>query len=304
VADTLPDGTEPTEPEADPETLAAELDLGIELSPEEQAEAEQMVARLREQFNLDEEGAPAEEPEPVDEVEPEEEVPQDPTPAVAEASPPSARGAIVIDGVEVPVEEAVAYLAKREVQREAAQVRPEPTPEPAKPPEWLDQDDPAQMAMWTRQQELENQVRAIAGNQQQIAQQQAVARATTEAESGISTFRALHPELTEDDITKLRLHAVSLDIIDGLARNRSGPDAILKALDIAYWDHPEFRARAVATPSPTEAKKEKAQERKGKLNALGGSSGSAPRQEAKPDLSTDRLAKQAAAEWLRSQNVL
>lgn len=299
MADTRPTGDEPEADEPDPEALAAELDLGIELSPEEQAEAEAMVARLQEQFGL--QAPTSDEPEEVVDEEPEVEpepdpTPAEPAPAVAQA-PPSSRGVVVIDGREVPVEEAVKTLLERE--KAAA-----PPPEPPKPPEWLDQDDPAQMAMWTRQQELEKQVAAIAGNQQQIAQQQAVARATNDAELGISTFRTSHPELTEDDISKLRLHAVSLDIIDGLARTRSGPEAILKALDIAYWDHPEFRARAVATPSPADEKKAKAQERKGKLNALSGSSGSAPRQEPKPDLSTDHAAKAAAAAWLKDQNIL
>jgi hypothetical protein len=212
---------------------------------------------------------------------------------------------VVVDGVEVPVEEAVAYLTKREVQREAQAAHvPEPVVEAPKPPEWLDQDDPAQVAMWQRQVELETQVRAIGQNQQQVAQAQAVARAQADANTGISTFRTLHPELSEDDITTLRTHAVSLDIIDGLARTRSGSDAIAKALDIAYWDHPEFRARATDAPSPAKVKQAERAEKKSKLNALGGSSGSVPRQEAKPDLSTDRGSRQAAAQWLKEQNIL
>jgi hypothetical protein len=158
--------------------------------------------------------------------------------------------------------------------------------------------------MWNRQQQLEAQISQIAGNQQEIAKAQAVTRAQADAEAGIATFRSLHPELSEDDVTKLRLHAVSLDIIDGLARSRSGPDAIVKALDIAYWDHPEFRARATAAPSPAEAKKAERTEKKQKMNALGGSSGSAPRTEARPDLSTDQSAKAAAAAWLKDQNIL
>jgi hypothetical protein len=302
VADTLPTGDEPQEELEDPEALAAGLDLGLDLSPEDQAEVEQMVAHLREQFGLDEEpGVPESEPEePDNDPFVAEEPEPDPTPAPVVSTPtqvpPSTRGVVVIDGVEVPVEEAVKVLLAREQAK--------PKAEPQKPPEWLDTDDAAQVAMWGELQSLKAGQQQVAQNQQQIAQQQAVARATQDAEAGIGTFRTLHPELSEEDLTKLRLHAVSLDIIDGLAKNRSGQDAVLKALDIAYWDHPEYRARAVAAPTPAETKKKVAAERKGKLNALGGSSGSAPRQESQPDLSTDNAAKKAAAEWLKAQNIL
>lgn len=301
MTDAMPTGEEQTpDDELDPEALADELNLGLDLSPEEQEAAEQMVAHLEAQFKDvgDEPEEPAEEPEPEVEPEPEE-------PVVApEPVAPASRGVVVVDGVEVPVEEAVAYLTKREATRQAEAIKPEPTPEPPKPPEWLDQDDPAQVAMWTRQQELEAQVRQIGQNQQQVAQQQAVARATNDANAGISTFRQLHPELSEEDITTLRTHAVSLDIIDGLARTRSGPDAIAKALDIAYWDHPEFRAKATSAPSPAEVKKAERAEKKAALNALSGSSGSVPRQETRAAPKTDREMKDAAAQWLRDQNVI
>jgi hypothetical protein len=125
-----------------------------------------------------------------------------------------------------------------------------------------------------------------------------------DANSGIHTFRTLHPELSEDDITTIRTHAAALEIIDGLSKVRSGPEAVAKALDIAYWDLPEFRAQATAAPSPAKAKAEARAEKKEKLNALGGSSGSVPRQEARPDLSTDRGAKEAAVQWLKEQNIL
>lgn len=294
----MPTGEEPTpDEELDPDELAAELGLGIDLSPEEQEAADAMVRHLEAQFATEDGNEEVEtDPEPE---------PQEPEPEpVVEPEPVAKAQTVNVDGVAVPVEEAVAYLTKREAQRQAEAIKPEPAPEPPKPPEWLDQDDPAQVAMWTRQQELEAQVRQIGQNQQRDAQQQAVARATNDANAGISTFRQLHPELSEEDITTLRTHAVSLDIIDGLARTRSGPDAIAKALDIAYWDHPEFRAKATSAPAPAEVKAEARAEKKSKLNALGGSSGSVPRQETRSAPKTDREMKDAAAQWLRDQNVI
>jgi hypothetical protein len=294
------DEPEPDETLDDPEALADGINLGLDLSPEEQAAAEEMVAHLEAQFK----DAIEDEPEPVEEPEPE--VPtEEPVSSEAAPVPPSTPGAVVIDGVQVPVEEAVAYLTKREVQREAAaRQQAQPAPEPPKPPEWLDTDDPAQVAMWQHQLDLERQIAQIGQNQQQAAQEQVRTRAIADANSGIHTFRTLHPELSESDITTIRTHAAALEIIDGLSKVRSGPDAVAKALDIAYWDLPEFRAQATAAPSPAAVKKAERAEKKEKLNALGGSSGSVPRQEAKPDLSTDRGSRQAAAEWLREQNIL
>jgi hypothetical protein len=291
------DDPEPDEVETDPDTLAAELGLGIDLSPEEQEAADAMVRHLEAQFSTEDETA--EEPEPEAEVEPEapETEPEVPEPASAPAQ------TVNVDGIAVPVEEAVAYLTRREAQRQAEAQAP-PPPEPPKPPEWLDQDDPAQMAMWAELQSVKAGQAQLAQNQQREAQQSAVARAQADATTGISTFRQLHPELSEDDITTLRTHAVSLDIIDGLAKTRSGPEAITKALDIAYWDHPEFRAKATAAPSPAALKKAERAEKKEKLNALGGSSGSVPRQETRSAPKTDREMKDAAAQWLREQNVI
>ena len=304
MSDTLPTGEEPEE-ELDPEALADELDLGIDLSPEEQAAAEEMVAHLQAQFadEAEEVEDDAAEEEPEVEEETEEEVPTEAqVPAVVTTAATSARG-VVIDGVEVPVEEAVAYLTKREAQRQVAEQAPPP---PAAPqiPEWLDQDDPAQMAMWTRQQDLERRLDAVSRTQAQTLQEQTKTRAVQDANAGISTFRQLHPELSEEDIGAIRTHAAALEIIDGLAKTRSGSDAVAKALDIAYKDLPEFQARETGVPSPAQVKKAERAEKKSKLNALGGSSGSVPRSEARPDLSTDSGAKAAAAQWLREQNIL
>lgn len=283
---------EPDETLDDPEALADGLNLGLDLSPEEQAAAQEMVAHLEAQFkDLDDE--PEVEAEPV--VEPEG--------SDTEPEPTPAPQTVNVDGVAVPVEEAVAYLTRKEAERQAAAAAPEPA-KPAPIPEWVDQDDPADLARWNYMQRLELQQAQLLANQQQVAQDQVRSRAVADANSGIHTFRTLHPELSESDITTIRTHAAALEIIDGLSKVRSGPDAVAKALDIAYWDLPEFRAQATATPSPAAAKKAERAEKKEKLNALGGSSGSVPRTESKPDLSSDSGAKKAAAAWLKEQNIL
>jgi hypothetical protein len=121
----------------------------------------------------------------------------------------------------------------------------------------------------------------------------------------MDTFRHNHPELTEDDVQTVRTHAVALNIIGGLSASRSGSDAVLKALDIAYMDHPEFRARATATPTPAEKKQAENKERKQKLAGLAGSSASATRQpEPQKRPETDREMRSQAAKWLSEQGIL
>lgn len=308
MSDIMPIGEEPT-PDEEPtaEALADELNLGIDLTDEERTAAEEMVAHLKEQFQFEDgETETPEEPESVEAEEPEE--PATPTaeiPAGSTPEPPSTRGAVVIDGVEVPVEEAVAYLTKREVQREAAARQPAPEPpKPVEPPEWVDRDDPSDLARWNYMQKLELQQSQLLENQRRFAEQEQASKAMVAVDGALSTFRQLHPELTEDDVQTVRTHAAALEIIPGLQRTRNGTDAVLKALDIAYWDLPEFRAQATATPSPAAVKKAERAEKKEKLNALGGSSGSVPRTEAKPNLSSDRDARAAAAQWLKEQNIL
>lgn len=310
MSDALPTDETPQE-----ETVAAEpqdhlADLGLELTDEERQQAEEMVARLRDQFEF-EDTTPEPEPEPEEAPDeaPEEEPAQEPEPEpaapVAQHAPSRDRieidgkEYIFIDGQPISVDE---IRQSRSLAHERA-VAP-PAPEPAKPPEWLDMEDPRDQFIWTQLQEQQKALHGIAASQQQMVQEQTQARLTSEVEQGLATFRTNHPELTENDIGALRLHAVGLNIIGGLAQKMPGPDAVLKALDLAYLDHPEFRAKHVGDPSPKEEKAKASQERKQKLGALSGSSGSAPRQETPTRPTTDREMKQQAVQWLSDQNIL
>jgi hypothetical protein len=315
MSETMPDDTPEEPPEAPEEPNAAAearlADLGIDLSPEEQREADAMVARLREQFGLDEEVEEEEaEPEP-EPSEPEEE----PEPAVEEVQP-TAEEWISIDGRAVPVAEARSmlelrqYLATHPEKAEAVRraVEGEPAPEAPKepePPEWMDLDDPSQRFMWEQFKTQDRQIRSLQEQQSQTAAESARARAINEVNVALDTFRQSHPELTESDVQEVRTHAVALNIIGGLSQTRTGTDAVLKALDIAYLDHPDFAAKAKGEPTAAEAKAQKNAQRKQKLAGLSGSSGSAARQpEAQPKPTTDREAKEQAAKWLSEQGIL
>jgi hypothetical protein len=314
MSDVMPTGEEEHE-ELDapaPEALASEL--GLELSADEAAEAEQMVARLKSQFGLEQEAQEGDEPESselVDE-EPEaaEEEPAEPGPLTG------AEEWISIDGRAIPVAEARSmlelrqYLAanpdKAEKVRAAIEAEPAAKPEPEpEPPEFLDLEDPSQRFMWEQFKAQHQQIAHLQQAQAAVQADSARARALGDVQGAMSTFRQNHPELTEDDVTAVRTHAVALNIIDGLAKTRTGPEAVLKALDIAYMDHPEFRAKATATPSPKETKAAENKSRRQKLSGLAGSSVSATREpEAPKRPETDREMRQQAAKWASEQGLL
>ena len=316
MSDTLPTGEEPQEELDVPPAEALATELGLDLSDDERAQAEEMVARLQSQFGL--ESSVVEEPEDEPEPEPSEPAEPEPEPEEPEAPEPVAEAAdewISIDGRAVPVAEARSmlelrqYLARNPEKAEAVRraVEGEPEPEPPaepQPPEWMDLDDPSQRFMWETLKTQSSQIAQL--QQQQSAQlaETARGRAVSEVNVAMDTFRRNHPELTEDDIQTVRTHAVGLNIIGGLSAGRNGTDAVLKALDIAYLDLPDFRARAKGEPTPTEQRAKASADRKQKLSGLAGGSGSAPKQPAAtPRPTSDREMRLQATQWLSEQGI-
>jgi len=169
----------------------------------------------------------------------------------------------------------------------------------------LDLDDPSQRFMW---EQFKSQNAAIAGMQRTLeanAEAATQARVSAEINDGVGRFRTNHPELNEDDIATVRLHAQALNIVTGIAQTMPGPDAVVKALEMAYMDHPEFSAKARGVPSPRQEKAAESKARKTKLAGIAGSSAGASRQpEPERKADSDREMKSQASQWLREQNIL
>jgi hypothetical protein len=316
MSDVLPTGEEEHEEldAPEPDSLAAEL--GLDLSPEQQRETEEMVASLRARFGLDQEEEAEPEPGPSEpEAEPAEPA-AEPEPEAEPAAPVAADEWITIDGRAVPVAEARSmlelrqYLAthpeKAQAVRRAVEEEPEPEPEPEPaPPEFLDLDDPSQRFMWEQFKRQNAQIGALSKTLEAQAEAAREARLTAEVMDGLQTFRGNHPELSEEDVQTVRLHAAALNIIGGISQTMPGPAAVAKALEMAYMDHPDFRAKAMGVPSPKETKAAENKARKTKLAGIAGSSASATRQP-EPDkkAESDREMRSQAAQWLREQNIL
>lgn len=292
----------------DADQAITDLGLGIELNDEDRAEAEEMVAALKARFGFEEDGEEEDAvgdtlPEPDEEPEVEEE------PASPPPSAPSDEW-ISIDGQQVPVAQARTMLELNrwlsnnpsKAEEFAKLVKGEEAkpadPVPEEPPEWLDRDDPQAMGFWQSFQVVSNRLAETEKATAKIQTDNTQARAVADATAGLATFRANHPELTEDDITVLRSYPLAVDLTGMFAQRMPGPDAVVKALDLAYLEHPTFRARAQGEPTAKEKKATENRERKAKLGALSGSSGSAARSEPKPDLTSDQAARAAAVAWL------
>lgn len=302
--------------ERDADEQIAELGIA-EMSPEEQDEIKAAVDRLRvKMFGEDaaEEDAPEEDrfapdtSEPPDTEEPVAEEVQPPEPP---ATPPPTLGeSVIIDGREIPVGEVRSYIQLQEYLRthpskaeEVGRVlrgqEPAEEDRPITPPEGLDLEDPSSKILWDSFVALSDRLKATEKRSAAIAEAQTVTRAQSDFATGLHNFRTAHPELTEDDITTLRGYPLTIELVEYFGSRMKGEDAVFKALDLATLEHPTFRARQRGEATAAEKRATENKERKQKLSALSGSSGSVARTEPKPDLSTDQSMKKAAADALR-----
>lgn len=138
----------------------------------------------------------------------------------------------------------------------------------------------------------------------QKAQEQALAvRAKADMESAVNTFRGRY-DLTDDEFTQVRQKTAELNIVGGLVNaNPNNPSSqIVKALEAGMWNVEAVRNKLLQQNSTQDTVKQR-QSKLSKLNPS--SSGSAPRIESHPRLSSDQEMKQAierAVEPLFSKN--
>jgi hypothetical protein len=153
-----------------------------------------------------------------------------------------------------------------------------------------------QMLDYIRQQQEENERR-----QQQQDQQTRIAR---DVELGISRFRRLHPDITEEQLVTIRDRATQLGILPGLLNQFPGDQAVARSFELARLD-----LGSSLTGAPPAATIPPGVQRQRTLTSLaGGSSGSVPREEppapvdTAPDPTLTR-AKAAAVEMLKQSGI-
>lgn len=147
------------------------------------------------------------------------------------------------------------------------------------PPEWMDLEDPQQRFMWDSH--VTNQKTLLALQQSNAQRQQAEInqRAQTDMTTALSRWTAAHPNFNEDQIEAVRKHGADMNIIGSVMATSSDPvTALVRVMDIAALDDPDLRTVYLAPEEKkTPTRQQHSATRKGKLNSLGGSSGSVPR---------------------------
>lgn len=299
----------------------------MDIIPEASAETiEAFVASLQDDFEypaLTHLSSTSEDFEPEDEEiddaeHDEEETPANDSPASGdddEPSDPSALpdGFILIKGQPVAITDVERLYdfdqflrsdpdASERVAQAVKPIVPTPTPAPASqeltPPEWMDLEDPQQKFMWDSHVANQNTLAAVAQQAQQREQELSNQRAVADMDVALTRFRSAHPNFNDDQITALRLHARDMNIIGAvMATAPNQVDGFVRTMDLAAMDSPDLRSIYLTPETPsTPTRQQKSATRKRQLNALGGSSGSAPRTSpAKRPMSDREAIEQMAA---------
>jgi hypothetical protein len=178
-------------------------------------------------------------------------------------------------------------------------VPPEPTPAPI--PTFIDQDDPTQMGVWTELQKMQGdynkEITQLRQNYDNLSRQQRVKELIDNGNIALSQFRAEHPTLTDDEVNAII--PMAQPIADAMVA-RYGNDIIglKRAFYVAALEFDGTRSKVIGEPGQKTPAQQSA-ERKRKLGSLSSGSGSSPRSEQpRPQLGTDKQAKEEFAKAL------
>jgi hypothetical protein len=176
-------------------------------------------------------------------------------------------------------------------------------------PAWLDPDDLPAVNQFRHTQRLERELEEVRRKDQlreaqflQTAEQQRQAEVIDAFRSSMKEFRDEYPAFTLEDLNVITQHAAGMGLLEAPEKiGKTLRGGIVKALELAMWDSPEFRAKVTAGDT-VRTKAEQSQARKQKSSALSSSTGSTPRTQSQEPAPTNRTEVMAAGlEFLRSQ---
>jgi hypothetical protein len=238
-----------------------------------------------------------------DEQELDDEVVDDAVPSAPTVNAPSPLSSTLrIGDKDIPLDEVTQLyelgktLRENGLDRQVTQpvpVAPTPeTPQEVAPPSFIDPDDEVQMGLWKHIQTLEAKVDQTQQTFQQTAAQQERARAQDDFNSALNKFRTAYPNVTDDDLAIIRPAAAL--IVNPLIAAHGPVEGMVKAMYITGLDIERTRSKILDPTTPTN----NSNTRKRKLNSLNGSSGSAPKTNNRPQLTSDRDVVNAMAREL------
>lgn len=254
---------------------------------------------------------PIEEPDPAPELDPTDPDPEaDPDPEEPEELEGGTEtpGTVLVNGKEISLEdiqrlyEFDQHLRANPDVAERVQAAVKPAVPPATettppadqgltPPEWMDLEDPQQKFMWDQHVATQTTLATLQQRDAAAEQQRINTQAVTDMDAALTVWKAAHPNFNEDQIVEVRKHAADMNIITSLMATTTPQQALVRAMDLAALDKPELRTLYLDPEQhKIKTRQQRSTERKGKLNALGGSTGSVPRTSTTPRPMTDREA--------------
>ena len=188
------------------------------------------------------------------------------------------------------------------------QTAPPPTEDPDALPAWLDPDDLAGVQHFRYTQRIErelDEVRRKDANREaqflQTAEQQRQSEVIDAFRSSMKEFREEYPGFSPEELKGITDHAASMGLLEAPERiGKTLRGGIVKALELAMWDSPDYRTKATAGDT-VRTQQQQSQARKQKSSALSSSTGSTPRTQSQEPAPTNRQEVMAQSlEFLRS----
>jgi hypothetical protein len=183
--------------------------------------------------------------------------------------------------------------------------------EPDALPVHIDPDNQEAVFLYRQQQRIDAELSELrAQREQELARAAQTAEQARQAEvidafrAGMKEFRDEYPALEVQDLKTITDRAAGMGLLEAPEKiGKTLRGGIFKALELAMWDSPEYRARITAGDT-VRTKEQQSKDRKQKSSALSSSTGSSPRTQSQEMAPTNRTEVMAQSlEFLRSGNV-
>jgi hypothetical protein len=188
------------------------------------------------------------------------------------------------------------------------QTAPPSTEEADALPAWLDPDDQQSVFLYRQQQRIDRELAEVRRRDEQrqaqfaqTAEQQRQAEVIDAFRSSMKEFRDEYPGFSPEDLKVITDRAAGMGLLENPEKiGKTLRGGIVKALELAMWDSPEYRAKA-EHGATVRTKEQQSKDRKQKSSALSSSTGTSPRTQSQEPAPTNRQEVMAQGlDFLRS----
>lgn len=153
------------------------------------------------------------------------------------------------------------------------------SPEPDKTlPEWIDPEDETSVKQWEQIQEIRAEQQAQAARAETTEREAGQRTVQNDIAAAVDRFKVAHPNLTDEDITHIRVHTgANVNMANVMSNFPGDPvEGIVRSMEIGSMTDPATRDKVLGVDPKAEQDKVDAT-RKKNLTGLSGSSGSGRR---------------------------